>query len=148
LAICYFKSSFHEEKNNNIYNKHRQKDYYKRPKVDTYQNTDNTRKQEQPKSFYSYAPHDTIYTSYETLLLMPEWKAKRQQILNRDGNRCRYCGSAMNLQVHHKYYMQYPDGSRMLPWNYPDDALITLCDSCHKKVHANYQIKTYYTKFK
>lgn len=32
------------------------------------------------------------------------------------------------LQVHHLWY-----NTEWMPWDYPDDALITLCDLCHKK---------------
>ena len=85
--------------------------------------------------------------SYEDLLKTEEWKEKRQKILNRDNNKCVYCGKTHNLQVHHKYYSKYPNGFRVYPWNYPDDALITLCDECHKKVHSKKKIKTYYRSY-
>lgn len=85
--------------------------------------------------------------SYEDLLKTEEWRGKRQKILNRDNNKCVYCGKTHNLQVHHKYYSKYPNGFRVYPWNYPDDALITLCDECHKKVHGKKKIKTYYRSY-
>lgn len=85
--------------------------------------------------------------SYEDLLKCKEWREKRQKILNRDNNKCVYCGEVHNLQVHHKYYSKYPNGFRVSPWNYPDDALITLCDRCHKKVHNKKKIKTYYRNY-
>ena len=85
--------------------------------------------------------------SYEDLLKTEEWREKRQKILNRDNNKCVYCGKTHNLQVHHKYYSKYPNGFRVYPWNYPDDALITLCDECHKKVHSKKKIKTYYRSY-
>ena len=50
-------------------------------------------------------------------------------------------------QVHYKYYSKYPNGFRVSPWNYPDDALITLCDNCHKKVHEKKKIKTYHRSY-
>ena len=34
------------------------------------------------------------------------------------------------LNVHHKYYIK-----GKAPWEYEDDALITLCEYCHKKAH-------------
>lgn len=85
--------------------------------------------------------------SYEDLLKCKEWREKRQKILNRDNNKCVYCGEVHNLQVHHKYYSKYSNGFRVYPWNYPDDALITLCDRCHKKVHNKKKIKTYYRNY-
>jgi 5-methylcytosine-specific restriction endonuclease McrA len=36
----------------------------------------------------------------------------------------------MILQVHHEYYIL-----GKLPWDYPDESLITLCIDCHQKVH-------------
>lgn len=40
------------------------------------------------------------------------------------------------LHVHHKYYQK-----NKLPWDYPDNALVTLCWLCHKKLHAKEKIK-------
>lgn len=104
---------------------------------------------------YSNSSQDLSYESttsyedlsYEDLLKTEEWREKRQKILNRDNNKCVYCGKMHNLQVHHKYYSKYPNGFRVYPWNYPDDALITLCDECHKKVHNKKKIKTYYRSY-
>lgn len=81
---------------------------------------------------------------YEQLLIRKEWKEKRAKIMARDNNCCRYCKSRHNLQVHHKYYLQYPNHEKVLPWKYKDDALITLCDKCHKRWHAKHTVKTYY----
>lgn len=39
---------------------------------------------------------------YLEYLRTPEWKAKQQQILERDGHRCRVCDSAEQLNVHHR----------------------------------------------
>ena len=85
--------------------------------------------------------------SYEESLTSDKWKNKRLQILNRDNYQCQYCKSTKNLQVHHKYYSKYPNGKMVEPWNYPDDALITLCQNCHTRVHNNKAIKVYYRKY-
>ncbi len=74
------------------------------------------------------------------------WNRKREKILKRDGYKCRWCGSIDDLQVHHKYYNKYPDGSRVRAWDYPDDALIVLCRDCHEKYHSKYKNKSYYRK--
>ena len=37
------------------------------------------------------------------------------------------------LNVHHKYYIK-----GKAPWEYEDDALITLCEDCHKKAHLTH----------
>lgn len=95
------------------------------------------------KSYY-----DLGYKSYyDYLLHTNEWYNKRNKILNRDNYRCRWCGSIHDLQVHHKYYNKYPNEKMADPWDYPDNALITLCDNCHIKYHNKYKVKTYYRKF-
>lgn len=84
----------------------------------------------------------------ETLngIIDQEWKTKSDQIKARDNYKCRYCGSSENLQVHYKYYIKLPNGNTALPSDYPDNAFITLCEKCHKKVHENKKIKTYFRK--
>ena len=37
------------------------------------------------------------------------------------------------LNVHHKFYIK-----GLAPWEYEDDALITLCEDCHKKIHQTH----------
>jgi len=52
----------------------------------------------------------------------------RQQVLRRDGWRCRSCGAMSNLEVHHrKLRSQSGDDS--------EQNLITLCTACHSIVH-------------
>jgi 5-methylcytosine-specific restriction endonuclease McrA len=95
-----------------------------------------------------YTPKQVVHQSiYDDLLHTPEWESKRNTILNRDGHKCAYCGKTHNLQVHHKYYSKYPNGRKVEPWNYPDEALITLCDNCHKRVHSKKKIKVYYRRY-
>lgn len=84
---------------------------------------------------------------YDALLHDERWYNKRRIILERDNHKCQWCGKTTNLQVHHKYYNKYPNNTHVEPWNYPDDALITLCDDCHKKCHDKYGVKTYYRKY-
>lgn len=84
---------------------------------------------------------------YEEKLSDPRWKMKREKILDRDGHKCQWCGRTDRLQVHHKYYMKYPDGRFAEPWDYPDDKLITLCEDCHRKWHQKYPVKTYHRKW-
>ncbi|PSR54882.1 hypothetical protein AHMF7605_15920 [Adhaeribacter arboris] len=40
------------------------------------------------------------------------------------------------LHVHHKYYQD-----ELLPWEYPNDALTTLCWHCHKELHENGKLR-------
>jgi 5-methylcytosine-specific restriction endonuclease McrA len=50
--------------------------------------------------------------------------------------------SFVGLNVHHKYYIQ---GHK--PWDYKDDALVTLCEDCHKRWHEDYSnIRLYDSK--
>jgi ferredoxin-like protein FixX len=44
----------------------------------------------------------------------------------------------IQLHVHHKYYIK-----NTLPWNYDDDALVTMCNFCHWKLHKTETIKIY-----
>ncbi len=70
---------------------------------------------------------------YQEQLLTAEWQSRRLEILRRDNYTCQKCGAKAadeSLHVHHKGYV-----SSLLPWEYPDDTLITLCESCHQKVH-------------
>jgi hypothetical protein len=57
----------------------------------------------------------------------PRWQRKRLEILERDGWCCQKCYDPQNpLHVHHRYYEQGKD-----PWDYPDEALVSLCEECH-----------------
>lgn len=85
--------------------------------------------------------------TYEELLHKPEWYAKRNLILERDSHKCVFCGKTYGLHVHHRYYSQYPNHTKVAPWNYPDEALITLCEKCHKTLHQKQKIKVYYRKY-
>ena len=53
----------------------------------------------------------------------------RLQVLRRDGWRCQACGTMSNLEVHHKEFRsQSGDDS--------EQNLITLCSSCHARMHC------------
>lgn len=69
--------------------------------------------------------------TYEEQLKDRRWFLTRKVILIRDHNRCTRCGTDNHLQVHHLYYT-----SGKLAWEYPFDALITLCDYCHGMTHG------------
>jgi hypothetical protein len=56
------------------------------------------------------------------------WQRLRARALQRDGNRCRHCGSTAKLSVHHLVRPQ--DGGRDELSN-----LATLCDRCHRLTH-------------
>jgi hypothetical protein len=65
--------------------------------------------------------------NYSEKLKDPKWQKKRLSVLNRDEFTCQRCFSIENtLHVHHKFYLKVD------PWEYSDDALITLCEDCHE----------------
>jgi hypothetical protein len=68
-------------------------------------------------------------SDYLEKLRDPRWQKMRLKILERDGWKCAVCEDANStLHVHHKYYERGCD-----PWDYPETALVTLCEACHKK---------------
>lgn len=57
----------------------------------------------------------------------PNWQRRRLEIMDRDGFVCAWCGAKdVMLSVHHKSYKSCEI------WDYPDDDLVTLCDTCHQ----------------
>lgn len=81
--------------------------------------------------------------TYSDLLRKDEWKSKREELLLECDSQCQWCKSTNNLQVHHKYYVMYPNGQKVMPWDYPNKAFMVLCDKCHKKYHEKYNVKVY-----
>lgn len=69
--------------------------------------------------------------TYEEQLEQPEWKEKRQRVIDHYWGYCFKCGSSKNLEVHHRYYIN--DGR--MAWEYPMSALIPLCRDCHALEH-------------
>lgn len=67
--------------------------------------------------------------TYEEYINSDTWKNRRLKILKRDGFKCQNCGSPIQLEVHH---LRYPS----VYGEEPDDDLITLCDNCHRSLHA------------
>lgn len=58
------------------------------------------------------------------------WQEKRLRIMDRDGWKCHDCGSRDALSVHHAHYQ-----GGLMPWEYPDVSLVTLCQTCHEFRH-------------
>lgn len=82
--------------------------------------------------------------TYYDLLNTIHWKFKRIEILLRDNFKCQKdnCGKVSEFNhIHHKYYI-----NQTFPWEYDDNALITLCPSCHKKEHENNRVPVYTRK--
>lgn len=69
---------------------------------------------------------------YLELLKDPRWQKKRLEIFQRDLWMCAVCHDTQStLAVHHRLYLP-----NRLPWDYPDNLLITLCESCHVREGA------------
>jgi hypothetical protein len=65
--------------------------------------------------------------TYKELLKLPDWQKKRLEILDRDKWTCQICKeTGRPLHVHHKWYE-----SKRMPWDYPGEVYLTLCDLCH-----------------
>lgn len=66
-------------------------------------------------------------SSYGQKLKDPRWQKRRLKILERDEWKCQICGDATStLHVHHRWYEPGKE-----PWDVPDNALVTLCETCH-----------------
>jgi hypothetical protein len=67
-------------------------------------------------------------SEYSEKLRDPRWQKKRLEVMARDEFTCQSCfDSKSTLNVHHNYYKR-----NAAPWEYPLDALVTLCESCHE----------------
>lgn len=69
--------------------------------------------------------------TYEEQLKDKRWWLFREIILCRDNKQCTRCGSTEHLQAHHLYY-----SSGSMAWDYPYEALVTLCKRCHEIAHG------------
>lgn len=58
-----------------------------------------------------------------------KWQQVKDYVFERDGYRCRMCGSAMNLQGHHVSYERLGEDRER-------DDVITLCRDCHEMIHS------------
>lgn len=66
-------------------------------------------------------------SKYWQLLKDPRWQKRRLEVLDRDEFSCQECGATeKTLHVHHMYYERGKN-----PWEYPDEALRTVCEDCH-----------------
>jgi len=69
--------------------------------------------------------------NYTQQLRSKEWKAYRKRIIQLDSGQCRRCNNEQFLHVHHKYYTK-----GLKPWEYPVEAVETLCRGCHAAEHG------------
>ena len=65
--------------------------------------------------------------NYSEKLRDPRWQQARLKIFERDDWTCQLCGGTeTTLAVHHRYYE-----SGREPWDYPQEAFLTVCEICH-----------------
>lgn len=80
--------------------------------------------------------NEAMSKSYSEKLKDPRWQKKRLEILERDKYICQECDIRWTeMHVHHKYYKRNTE-----PWEYDGDALVSLCDNCHRQTH--YQLNS------
>ena len=74
---------------------------------------------------------NTIFPKPKRVKLDPEAYAQLcRQVLERDSWRCQNCGRASQLQVHHLRFRSALGDDDI-------ENLITLCFSCHEKIHRS-----------
>lgn len=77
--------------------------------------------------------------TYTQKLKNPLWQRKRLEIFQRDKFACTLCGAThKELQIHHLDYL-----GNLLPHEYPNDMLITLCVDCHEKENGRKNYENY-----
>lgn len=70
--------------------------------------------------------------TYAEKLTDPRWQRLRLEIMSRDEFKCRLCFcDGSTLAVHHKKYSETGN-----PWDAAPDDLVTLCQTCHEKLHT------------
>lgn len=70
-------------------------------------------------------------SSYSDKLKDVRWQKKRLQIMAKQEWTCQNCGDTQSpLHVHHTEYK-----AGLEPWEYPEEMLICLCESCHESTH-------------
>lgn len=79
---------------------------------------------------FCYIPYEE-YTQgnfYFDYMHSNSWLTRRRKRIEMDGYRCKICGSATNLNVHHITYENL--GCE------PMDDLVTVCKQCHANLHS------------
>lgn len=71
----------------------------------------------------------SIPEQYAAYLRTPKWHKLRIACFDRDGWQCRMCGMSLNLRAHHTSYDRFDKDGEL-------DDLVTLCDTCHMRLHA------------
>lgn len=78
---------------------------------------------------------DILGQTYHQKLSGSQWKDFAASVRTRRGNFCECCRRKdVILQVHHAFYDPNKE-----PWEHDDDALVVLCEHCHKAFHKELQ---------
>ncbi len=70
------------------------------------------------------------HRTYQHFLKSRYWWTCKQRVLQRDGGRCRWCGSSDSVEVHHLSYRHHGNEANHL------EDLVTLCRMCHASEHG------------
>lgn len=71
---------------------------------------------------------------YKEQMNDPRWVERSREIMKRDNFTCQLCGkNHVRLNVHHIRYIKGKDY-----WDYPDELLMTVCETCHAKIHGKF----------
>lgn len=71
---------------------------------------------------------------YKEQMNDPRWVERSREVMKSDNFTCQLCGkSHTKLNVHHIRYIKGKDY-----WDYPDELLMTVCETCHAKIHGKY----------
>lgn len=100
-----------------------------------------TREQDGTTHWYQlvgYSPRVKVTESMKaSYYASPWWRSVRQQRIAHDSAMCVNCKSEGSLVVHHWKYQLFDE--RLCD-------LMTLCDSCHERIHSNPAIKVAFPK--
>lgn len=87
-----------------------------------------SRESREVQKIHGIKPTDSIMREgYDQYLRSPEWKAKRQVVIQRENNICQGCRIRPIEEVHHATYSNIGDELFF--------QLVGLCSLCHRKVH-------------
>lgn len=75
-------------------------------------------------------------TRYQEYLQSPQWKVKRQKVLERDRSKCQGCLERTATQVHHLTYQHVFDELLF--------ELVAMCESCHQKCHPADELEEFF----
>ena len=69
----------------------------------------------------------------------PLWIWRRDLLLESKGRKCSVCGTKYSLHVHHNLYQR-----GRAYWDYEDEYLDVVCESCHEDIHNKISIGKLY----